>query len=397
MDTIFRKLGLRFCVAGGILATVAFCLSGFHPSDLLVRTWVAQMPAMPDRELLPCLRRIGGMGLRHQSVLIESLASERTAESTAARIAINEQIAAWRLLPLSDSSRRVHQLAHDLELHFDQLSEKNREFALTTAKRILEWPVADGAEHTMELLQLCERILRSRTDLTHRGNIVWRGPKLIPADNDVSAPNDLPFGAGSVSDLEMPLVPHVPETSETNLDPLDGTLLQGSSDDRMNAPSRLPAELAAVGQEEMPTMDSQDPSQEISNDETISREQPTVRRLFDHLRSENLAEAAEAIRELRKLRFTDRDVELALRLTDPDPKVRRSLGQYLQELVDIDPAPWLLWLSEDRSVEVRRTAIAIMATSSDPRLQTRLRSLEFEDTDDEIIRIARMARSRSVP
>lgn len=400
MNSIFRNFGPRFCLAGGVLAAVAFCLYGFHPSDWLVRQWVSQMPAMPDRELLPCLRRIAGMGLRHQSVLVESLASERAAESTAARIAINEQIAAWRLLPLPESSRRIHQLARDLERHFDQFSEKNREFALATAERILKWPVPDGFDKTMELLQLCEHLLRGKTDLTHRGNIVLRGPEQIPEDDEdygPSAPLNHRSGAGSVSDLEMPVVPQVPDTSEASLEPLDETLQAGSSDDRIHAPSRLPAELVSAGQEESPSLDSQDPSQEKSDGESLSREQPTVRQLFDLLRSENLAEAAHAIRELRSLRFTDRDVELALRLTDPDPKIRKALGQNVQELVDIDPAPWLLWLSEDPAVEVRRTAISIMATSSDPRLQTRLRNLELEDSDAEIIRMARAARSRSVP
>jgi len=44
---------------------------------------------------------------------------------------------------------------------------------------------------------------------------------------------------------------------------------------------------------------------------------------------------------------------------------------------------------------VRRSITALMATSSDPRLRARLRAMEVEDSDPEVIRLTREAKSRS--
>ena len=155
-----------------------------------------------------------------------------------------------------------------------------------------------------------------------------------------------------------------------------------------------PADPMAASSDEENRGDSGDEESSLAL-EGPGKPEPSARDLIAQMRSENLTIASAAVRALRDRGFRDRDFELALRLTDPDSRVRLELIEQLPDITGIDPVPWLLWLSEDESPVVRRSITALMATSSDPRLRARLRAMEVEDSDPEVIRLAREAKSRS--
>ena len=103
------------------------------------------------------------------------------------------------------------------------------------------------------------------------------------------------------------------------------------------------------------------------------------------LHADDVATASAAMIELWRRGFKERDFELAAQLFDPAPHVRVRLAESLPELSGVDPRPWLLWLSRDPHPSVRRAAITVIATSADPDLRDRLREIEREESDPEIV------------
>jgi hypothetical protein len=99
------------------------------------------------------------------------------------------------------------------------------------------------------------------------------------------------------------------------------------------------------------------------------------------------AEAAKA--ELQRRGYEAVHLQLARRLVDPDPEVRRRLAEALPQVAAVDVRPWLLWLTRDEEPQVRQAAITIIATSADPALRRRLRELAGEETDPDVLRVVR--------
>jgi hypothetical protein len=100
------------------------------------------------------------------------------------------------------------------------------------------------------------------------------------------------------------------------------------------------------------------------------------------------AGALEAQRELASRGFGQLEIELARRLTDDDPEVRRRLAEWLPRLPGIDARPWLLWLSEDPSPQVRLLAATLMSTTTDPALLERVAEMYRADPDADVRRQA---------
>ncbi len=96
-----------------------------------------------------------------------------------------------------------------------------------------------------------------------------------------------------------------------------------------------------------------------------------------------------AVDELYRRGFQTKHFRLAELLVDPDAEVRAQLVQSLPQMPGIDSRPWLLWLSRDQDPTVRKAAVAVIATSPDATLQQRIRDLEREETDEEVLQALR--------
>ncbi len=107
--------------------------------------------------------------------------------------------------------------------------------------------------------------------------------------------------------------------------------------------------------------------------------------------------AAEARAELIRRGFSEVNLDLARRLFDPDPEVRKQLVRNLPQLHSIDAMPWLLRLTQDNDAEVRLAALTLLATTGDPTMLSRVEEIARHDRDPAVQRqIERLAGRRPV-
>jgi hypothetical protein len=371
-------------------------LPAWSPQQRLARLWEAEISQFPPTELLPRMRELVKLDSTRWRVLVRSLASPRPAESAAARTVLREQVTQWKLLSHAESSRRVSELAESLAEIFDQADARNREFAAEMAGRILDWPVEQSPLATARMLRSCELILRQ---VRVGRKVQWAGtPSRLrgrdPLGNDNAADSTEP--AADVLDAADAAPPsldssQIPEVPVTQVSPIDDSAISNRVP-RLAATSGSRRSASISDSPDAPPVPSLDGTQDEEADGAAAISELPTRELINYVRHDDLIASSGAIRELRRRGFDEREFDLTLQLTDPDPAVRRRLVERLPDIADFDPAPWLIWLSRDNSASVRQAATALMATSADPRLRNRLRAMELEDDDADVVRTARQAR-----
>lgn len=103
--------------------------------------------------------------------------------------------------------------------------------------------------------------------------------------------------------------------------------------------------------------------------------------LLGDLQSPGTPQASAAAAELHRRGFSLREIEIGKHLTSADAAERTKYTEQLPSS-GIAVKPWLIYLSSDPDAEVRRAAVAIMATSNDPELKAKLRELAITDADE---------------
>ena len=378
-------------VVGALLAAAlgaVLFVPGWRPRDVLFDRWLREVPSLPDAQVLPRIRQLANFGDDRLPALVPLLASERPTVASAARMALAEQVDRWKLLPPEKASRNVGQLARALAAIIDELDSTNRTFAHDVATRLLLWPVDSAAVDTAALIADCESVLRAPPRFDARSEplslATGRGPArraqrwlLDPLPDpaaDKTAAQVPERENPSFSETRPPLIPPrtVNTTDDESLDSMDAVEM------REPPPLNPPRGVTPIVPRRIVP-----PNWRGVNDWDVMQQ----------LNAEDVATASAAMTELRRRGFKERDFELAAQLFDPDPRVREWLAESLPELSGVDARPWLLWLSRDPHPTVRRAAIAVIATSADPELRNRLREIEREDSDPEIVQqVQRMLR-----
>jgi hypothetical protein len=101
-------------------------------------------------------------------------------------------------------------------------------------------------------------------------------------------------------------------------------------------------------------------------------------------RLHDAADAPLAETELRRRGFAPQEIELGKHLCDPNIEERRRYAKSLPSLGLDGMKPWLLHLSRDADLEIRLTATAVMATTNDPELLARVRTMSLDDPAAEV-------------
>lgn len=102
----------------------------------------------------------------------------------------------------------------------------------------------------------------------------------------------------------------------------------------------------------------------------------------------------QAAKELREAGLDETHLRIAEGVINLDPAVRREALEAFGAMANFDTRPWLVWLSQDDDADVRRTAITLMATSGDPKLQKRVQAAADSDPDPRVREQARRAVKR---
>jgi hypothetical protein len=97
---------------------------------------------------------------------------------------------------------------------------------------------------------------------------------------------------------------------------------------------------------------------------------------------------AAAHAELLRRGFSEVEVAVARRLTDPDPAERLALVGHLPQIAGIDPEPWLLWLCRDEDADVRLAALTLIATTGSRQLLRAVEPIARQDRDPRVAELA---------
>ena len=412
-----RALLLGLIMAGVTVGLVAG-LRG-HFARFLAEHWRGKLDRVSDDRAPVLLAGVAKLGEPGIPVLVEAFGSERESVARAGKQILIEEISRWEFLSPPEASRRLAILAESLADRIEQFGPTARSDAAELATRILLWPLDDKSVDRGRVAQWCDRVLRVSgperrlLDEQSRSGGVTR----LLVGGDPAEAYGAVFERSTVATAE----PGKPDTvaAKAEPDPLPSResptimQLQGDHPDNTtririaNVPRDKPrpeprkqigikatpleglAQLFSMGEENAPGGHDQTDDRPAEVDAVVgSLRRANTMTVMQQLRSvdERVAMAAEV--ELTRRGFSAGHVELARRLFDPDPSVRKQVGRAALETPGVNPVPWLTELSRDDNAEVRLTAVTLMATTADPTLMSNIEEIARRDPSDRVRRQA---------
>ena len=381
----------------------------------------SQLPSVADDRVDFLLTQIAQLEEPGIPVLVEALGSQRECVARGARQTLDAQLQRWQMPLAQRVPTKLAILADSLAERVDQFGPTARRDAAELATIILQWRVNSSAVDNVAMIAACEKVLRRTTfGGSHRAAIVedegsMPSVEQLPGENDDldSVPwrednsRDGPLGFGHLGQpgggLPIASFPNTGETSSVANDEssrLPKRLLQPATARPLNTIER-PNSVPMIDSEQRLLQperriserqgDRASPIRPLAADETIGQPEAdaemaaaTTIDVMYRLHSDSPAAVERAKRELQRRGFSSLHLELARRLTHPANDVRRELVRALPGLQSVDATPWLLWLAQDGDREVRRQAISLLATATDPRLLQKVVELADQDTDPRI-------------
>jgi len=415
------KLLLLTAVSAGVVA--GWVAIARHPlSNLVARRLGDELQTAPDGQIEWRVRQIARMGESGIPILVAALGSERNGVADAARETIWDEIGQWERLPARDALPRVVALAQALGCAAEQFDPGARADAACLATRLLQWPLGQPSSASRRMVAACESVLRQaaadgpasvprvapwegRAALDHPAVAAIVPSPAVAADGrSTAAPVDarqrpvpgkvaaVPEQAAEAAGLRSPAnplrSPEVPLPGHESPEPpaKAESAGRGSPQDRdgntvdpnESAPmaANRPMRLASAGRAGRP---ESSPAGEARSEGGPA---PTdTLKLIRQLHATDPSQRAHARSALAARGLKPAELEVAERLFDPDPAVRRQLARSLPSIPGIDAAPWLVHMARDQDAEVRRTAAALLVTTGDPALLEELRRMAREDPD----------------
>ena len=418
-----RALKLTLAMTVGVVALL-IALRG-PSARLAAEHWRKQLDSVPDRRAADLLARVGELGRPGIPVLVEALGSQRESVARAAKDLLCEKLNHWQTQRENRSARNQAELAAALATRAGQFGPTARADAVYLATQILTWLPNSGAIDRSRVIGSCEDVFRAVRDAGglpgHDGSTAVvaihntaEPVRYRPPSPDADAEPDLTVaqwsalpGGGLPIDLLAATEPlharpnamrladaRKPSRGNANPTREDNPLrhagaaadeaggVGGSGVSSVQRPQKGPA-LAAphppLARKYGPPSGEPD---ELTSWETVD--------VMQQLQAADRSAVQQAEAELVRRGFTPVHLELARRLFDPDPAVRRQLTRMLPGLQSADAAPWLLQLALDADNDVRLTAITLMVTTGDPALLDRAEAIARRDSDPRIRRQAQL-------
>lgn len=419
-------------------AIVALVIIGLAASFFVqskIRAWVAagywrrELAAAPEDRVEMVVRQVAELDAAGIPILVEALDCNRECVAQAAKQALFMQIERWRKFSADEYVSRSRILAEALVGEIDHFGPTARRDAMGLAARIVLRPLEDSGADADILLAACEQLLRTGLN-TKLEPIRLKSTEIAGAarpktENSIAAFQSQ-LSEKSESDGQ-PIADSTPLSVAGSFDkailsrPQSGEDQRQAADSLANQPwlldrqeasrplgsfnrapqaSRIPdhAESAAdagrsakrdkqiadsgrVGS--LSHVDAEPAKSQLSSSLAAEEVDSLMREL--NAENESRAEAVEA--ELLRRGFSALQIDLAQRLFDPDPAVRKKLVDDLPNLQGVEASPWLLRLCRDSDAGVRLAAITFLATSSDPAVLDEVEQIVRRDADWSIRRI----------
>lgn len=416
-----------------------------HPrlSDTSLVRWRKQLASLPEQKAVDYLLDIGA-DFVGSARLVEALGSRRPGVVHTARDLLLELLDRWQLEPVRNASPEVARLANELAKRSYHWEPDAQEAAAQLAVKILLWPVDDSTIDQGTMISDCEIVLLAHAESQRGETIVsprdsdGHNPTMAAQATDRLSPHAMPHPADEPlapseqhfllpgGDLPVPVgrFPAEEPSVPTPVNPLENQLestanayesrpLDQPQSIRVPShsspvrgvasvlePDRLrpiaarpidPSRRVTAGNENSGLLAarpiSDDPGASIQTSEDLA--------VMRQLHSTGHYIVIEAINELRRRGYQRHHIELARRLTDPSPEVRKSLAESLPSIPGLDALPWLRALARDEDQEVRVLALTILATATNPSVKVWLNEAIQRETDARIRqRLQRMATRR---
>lgn len=395
------NLLLLTAVSAGVLAGW-MAIVGHPLSNLVARRLGDELQTAPDGQIEWRVRQIARMGEPGIPILVAALGSERNGVADAARETIWDEIGQWERLPAREALPRVVALAQALGRAAEQFDPGARADAACLATRLLQWPLGQPSSASRRMVAACESVLRQAAadgPASVPRVAPWEGraaldhpavAAIVPSTpGKVAALPERPTEAAGLRSPANPL--RSPEV------PLPGREWPGppAKAESAGRDSPLDRDGNTVDPNESAPMAANRPMRLTSAGRT-ARSEPSLAgeprsaggpaptdtlKLIQQLHATDPSQRAHARSALAARGLKPAELEVAERLFDPDPAVRRQLARNLPSIPGIDAAPWLVQMARDQDAEVRRTAAALLVTTGDPALLEELRRMAREDPD----------------
>lgn len=425
----FRSLWVTLAFAAGLTGLLLGLQS--QSGRLATVFWRAQLNRAADDQVRVLLQHLAAWDELAIPILVESLNSPRKIVADESYETLLETIDGWGQLDSrsSSDSEKLACLAETLAHGVGQFGPEARTRASQLATQILVRPLDERAAARHRATAACDRVVRIVRQLKPKPVNATRkvelansatGPATVAkeekqnaGESPKSAEPDLPSSSSSqasanenVQPISSPAVQSPVTAGMSTLAQPAGLLdrLQPSGGVFANQPSGLSVDrdstsgapagaLRVLAPPPKPCratrdeLSDQEPRPLVDSRESVDASVDTVE-WMRRLQSVEPAESSAAREELVRRGFSEIQMELARRLFDPDPQVRKQLVRVLPELRSINAGTWLLQLCRDEDPQVRLEAFSLLATTPDPRLQGQLAELARQDPDPDVRRQA---------
>ncbi|HWB09137.1 MAG TPA: hypothetical protein VG826_07935 [Pirellulales bacterium] len=394
------SLKKRIAVQAGLAACVA--LVGLLSwttwrETLLAAYWEDELTAIDGQqedaggasaacnEAVERLLKLGRPGL---AAVVRTLGHPRDEVSWAAWSALARLLNRCENGPPSQTASVVEDAARSLAENIDRLPVASRPRAARLAMRIVALLQKSPAIDSGEITAACDRVLRacdgsadalaaSTEDLSNPAT-VWETESLERDEPDqvVHARTVLPPDHSMYLELAELAPPDLPRADGTS-DVQPRLLLSSEARPLATSSPAGASPVASVNTDRVGNGAESDPgtstAQRLQEVDSVD--------LFALL---NGADDAQAAAELAERGFSPRQIEVGRHLVSRDAAERLRWVEVLPGIRGVDARFWLLRLSRDTNVHVRRSAVGLLATDRDPEVIRRLRQIAIEETDADL-------------
>jgi hypothetical protein len=366
-------------------------LASVRPSDWLARRLQLQLEQAEKEHVDVYAQQLAALGEPGWKPLLAALHSDRSEVRLAARHAITEMVDSWRSFSTDVSAPKVAQLVRQLVENLNRANTDEVHFYADLAERLLAWPSSggDGTSYVYD----CEQIVRAARKSG------WPLPKIAEQpEPSVTASEQVPV----VVEPANVVLPNTASAVEIVEPSLTGPIsISDSAPEIATESISSNSESNVKDVESMPSLSSDESplvSQAVSSaaqpidPEPIAAVQPNwprleVTEILGLLSNEQFSAGAEG--ELKRRGFDAVNLRVARAAADANPENRLKLIHLLPELSGVDAIGWLLLLAKDKSPRVRFTAIQLLSTGNDARIQRHLQQLDETETDEAVRTVLR--------